>query len=284
MGAVMGQQTSGVYLIVNTINGKMYVGSAKRFSARWSVHRSELNGGKHDNRHLQNAWNKYGADAFTFREWEAVELDRLIEREQFWIDYFDATRRGYNLSPVAGNTLGVKYTDEAKRRISVAKTGKPLPPFSAEHRRKIGLANKGKVVSAATRAKLRQASLAQERRTGYTLSAETRQKISDARKAKPHSGTFQVGHSVSEETRRKIGEANRGRQTWVGKQHSAESKAKMSKAKKGRKLSEETRRKMSEVRKGKVQSEETKRKLALARKQWWEKKKATADCSTVAHL
>lgn len=60
----------------------------------------------------------------------------------------------------------------------------------------------------------------------------------------------------------------------IGKKHfiSAETKKKMSEAKKGVKLSEETKRKMSEAKKGKKQSEEHKRKISESVKKHWQKK------------
>ena len=61
----------------------------------------------------------------------------------------------------------------------------------------------------------------------------------------------------------------KGHKTWLGKNHSEESKGKMSKALKGRKkapFSEEHRRKISESLKGKKKSEETRRKMSEAAK------------------
>jgi hypothetical protein len=50
--------------------------------------------------------------------------------------------------------------------------------------------------------------------------------------------------------------------TFLGKYHSEETKMKMSKAQKGRKLTEETKRKIGEANKGKYHSEETKKRLS----------------------
>ena len=47
--------TSGVYAIVNTLNGKKYVGSTKCFKERFAEHRSQLRKGNHKNVHLQNS-------------------------------------------------------------------------------------------------------------------------------------------------------------------------------------------------------------------------------------
>lgn len=43
--------TSGVYAIVNTLNGKKYVGSTKCFKERFAEHRSQLRKGNHKNVH-----------------------------------------------------------------------------------------------------------------------------------------------------------------------------------------------------------------------------------------
>ena len=42
----------GIYKIVNSINNKIYVGSAKNIKKRWSAHKSDLNKNKHHNKHL----------------------------------------------------------------------------------------------------------------------------------------------------------------------------------------------------------------------------------------
>lgn len=60
------ENQSGIYEIVNTVNGKRYIGSAKKFKIRWSKHVSALRLCKHHSRHLQAAWNKYGEAAFKF--------------------------------------------------------------------------------------------------------------------------------------------------------------------------------------------------------------------------
>lgn len=40
---------------------------------------------------------------------------------------------------------GKKHTEESKNKVSKNKTGKKLPPFTEEHKKKIGLSNKGKI-------------------------------------------------------------------------------------------------------------------------------------------
>ena len=69
---------SGIYKIVNLITGKYYVGSTKSFETRKTCHFSRLRNNNHTNKHLQNAYNKYGADNFKFEIVEYVE-DQYIK-------------------------------------------------------------------------------------------------------------------------------------------------------------------------------------------------------------
>ena len=44
-----------------------------------------------------------------------------------------------------GRKLGFKHSEETKQKISQANKGRKLPPFSKEHRAKIGEAHKGQI-------------------------------------------------------------------------------------------------------------------------------------------
>ena len=113
---------SGIYVILNNINGKYYVGSAINFRDRYGFHLWQLKNSIHKNTILLNSYNKYGKENFSF---ELLELlmngDDLIQREQFYIDSFDATNRelGFNISPSAGSNFGLKRTEESKLKVSL---------------------------------------------------------------------------------------------------------------------------------------------------------------------
>lgn len=106
---------------------------------------------------------------------------------------------------------------------------------------------------------------------GVHRSAETRRKISEARKGTP---CPMKGKHHTAEARRKMSKAHKGKpSTWKGKHPSPESRKKMSESHKGAYPSLETRRKMSEAHKGanhpnygKHLSAETRRKLSEAHK------------------
>lgn len=108
---------SGIYKIVNLVTAKIYVGSAITISSRWRTHKSHLNRNVHDNSYLQNAWNKYSQFNFEFIVLENCEKDKLIEREQF---YLDTLKPEYNICPKAGNQLGLKFSDASKIKMSLA--------------------------------------------------------------------------------------------------------------------------------------------------------------------
>lgn len=116
--------TCGIYQIVNTVNGKRYVGSAVNFASRWRLHRHHLRTGKHHSVALQRAWNKYGESAFDFTILERCPRDIILEREQFHLDCgYD-----YNCSPTASSTLGVKRSDSTKDKCRSAIKDKWVDP------------------------------------------------------------------------------------------------------------------------------------------------------------
>ena len=96
-------KNQGIYKILNTVNDHIYIGSTiQGFSKRWCDHRTLLYRNKHKNPYLQNAWNKYGKEAFVFIEQERLndisDVNKIREREQYWIDNL---KPEYNLSDVA---------------------------------------------------------------------------------------------------------------------------------------------------------------------------------------
>lgn len=174
----MRYQIAGVYVIVNRVNGKRYIGSSVNVMKCWAAHRSLLTRGKHTSRHLQAAWDKYGAAAFELVVVEEVfDVSLLLKREQVWLD---ASRSfvpvfGYNVAAIAGApTLGREMPAEVRAKISASNKGKVR---TAETKARIGAASRVRVHSPETCAK-RGAS-----NRGRVVSAQTRQRISTARLA-----------------------------------------------------------------------------------------------------
>ena len=137
----------GIYGIRNKINDKVYVGqTGERFLRRYWHHQWKLRDNSHDNMYLQNAWNKYGEDNFEYVVLESVEDSSLLdELEIKYIDYYKKNNLSYNMLLGGGgrrgfrmseNTkkliaeknrqhmLGTKHSEETKKKMSEARTGK----------------------------------------------------------------------------------------------------------------------------------------------------------------
>lgn len=158
---------NAIYIIKNTVNNKVYVGSSTNLRKRWNDHIRELNEGIHINDHLQKSWNHYGMESFDFLVVSVVEdSDELLLLEDYYINKYDSMNvdKGYNLISadrheisnstreklsVAGK--GRCHTEESKQKISQAKKGMV---FTEEHRRKLSEAHKGKHLSKQSRKKV----------------------------------------------------------------------------------------------------------------------------------
>jgi group I intron endonuclease len=130
--------TSGVYEIVNSANGKRYIGSAVDFKRRWKNHRSTLRGNRHHCSKLQNAWNKYHEDSFVFRVILICAAEDVILYEQTALD---ALKPEYNTAPAAGNCLGLKHKPDALTRTRPVMKGRTHSP---ETRDLIAAAHRGR--------------------------------------------------------------------------------------------------------------------------------------------
>jgi group I intron endonuclease len=99
---------SGIYCIVNLIDNKKYIGKSKSVNSRKSYHFSTLKNNKHINKHFQNAWNKYGKDNFFFYIIEKCDLEKLNEREKYWISKLKTNNAdfGYNVKE-GGDGAGI---------------------------------------------------------------------------------------------------------------------------------------------------------------------------------
>lgn len=177
-------RVSGIYEIVNTVNGKRYIGSAGNYAKRWREHMSHLRRGSHPNRHLQSAWRKYGEVAFDSRLVIICAEADLLFYEQSTIS---ALSPEYNLSPTAGSCRGIK-----------------MPPRTMAQRLKyragsLGNSNaKGKPKSEQAKRRLAIASTGNKNAVGAVRSAETRAKLSAARrgKGKPKSPSHRDNNAV----------------------------------------------------------------------------------------
>lgn len=107
----------GIYSCTYIKTGKRYIGSSSNTKKRLREHLWALRSGLHKSPYLQNAWNKYGENAFKWDVEEFCEVKDLLLREQYYIDQGFV----FNVMMVAGNRQGVRHSDEAKAKMSATK-------------------------------------------------------------------------------------------------------------------------------------------------------------------
>ena len=83
----------GIYKIENTKNNKIYIGSSINIEKRFYKHLWMLKKGIHDNNHLQNSFNEYGENYFSFSILELCSEPDLVKRENFYIRVHKQTQR-----------------------------------------------------------------------------------------------------------------------------------------------------------------------------------------------
>lgn len=94
---------SGIYKIINIQNGRIYIGSAKEFKSRARQHFSSLRNNKHQNKFLQNDFNKCEEEAFEFHvilitegnteERRKVEQDCISEQLDNWENCYNFKKK-----------------------------------------------------------------------------------------------------------------------------------------------------------------------------------------------
>jgi len=111
--------SSGIYIIKNIQNSKVYVGSSVNIKNREYKHFWMLERGVHDNSYLQKSYNKYGKPSFIFEVVETCDESNLIEKENYYISYYKSNVMsfGYNLATVNEFRRNT-FNEEVKVKLS----------------------------------------------------------------------------------------------------------------------------------------------------------------------
>lgn len=125
----------GIYMIINKINGKKYIGKSNDIGRRWKEHSKKTT----NETHIDNAINKYGKKNFNVFLLEQVDdFSKLNEREIFYIEqtnakkdinYYNHSSGGDGFEPGDKNPMfnkkgkecpnyGRKHTTESKKKMS----------------------------------------------------------------------------------------------------------------------------------------------------------------------
>ena len=178
-----------IYLIVNNINGKTYVGKRKLYNKNWNE-----DGYMGSGHHLKNSQNKYGIENFEkfLITWTYSEED-ACEKEKFWIaEYRRRGKAEYNVADGGQGGLIGTWTEERRKKVSEAGKGRKAwnkdKHFSEESCIKMSEAHKGKPSC----------------NKGKHFSDEAKNKMSEAHKGKKR----------SEDDKRNISESLKGHKAW----------------------------------------------------------------------
>jgi len=107
-----------IYLVQNSVNGKLYLGQTKRTAAkRWEEHVKQAQSKSRDCPALYNAIRKYGCDAFSVSTLCELSDTDLDEAEKFLIGVFGA-RFGYNVDGGGRGRSRYKHSPESRKRMS----------------------------------------------------------------------------------------------------------------------------------------------------------------------
>lgn len=173
---------SGIYVIKNKANGKVYVGQSKQLNQRYSGHLRRIKKGTHHNEILQKSFYKYGFDNFEFSILEEVLEETLLnEREKYWIDFYGGINNDnvYNLKDPLLN----EHSDYVRKKISQSNLGLNNPNYGNKwtDEMKQELSNSRKGVTLEERIGKEKADLVKEKmrqsQTGRVHPKEVKEKI-----------------------------------------------------------------------------------------------------------
>jgi len=199
-----------IYKATNLVNGKCYIGkTCQSFHRRKSRHITDAIADK-SNSPLHRSMRKYNIENF---KWEIVDCcifpDMLCELEKHYIKKFNCKApSGYNLTDGGEGMFGFSHSKETRERISIAHIGNKYclgKLCSEETKKKIGVANKGKVRSKELRLRLSAAC------SGWHHTEETKKKLSARFSGKNHPN---YGKKFSEELRKKLSNSHKGKRPW----------------------------------------------------------------------
>jgi group I intron endonuclease len=116
---------SGIYIIKNITNNKVYIGQSNNINLRLNAHKRMLKNNIHYNIKLQNSYNKYTLNYFTFEILEFCNINELNIKEINYIKEYNSVYNGYNME--FGGTIEKIISDELRQKLSDSHKGKISP-------------------------------------------------------------------------------------------------------------------------------------------------------------
>jgi len=133
---------TGVIYKITSPTGKIYIGKAVNFAARYATYRKRLAEGQSA---LHNSFLKYGFEAHSFEILETTPVESLAELEIKYIEEYKSfakdNKNGLNLTKGGDGTLGRVDSKEVKKKRAAKLIGSKR---DIETRTRMSLATKGK--------------------------------------------------------------------------------------------------------------------------------------------
>lgn len=108
----------GVYVILNKVTMRAYIGKSNDMVTRFKQHKSDLNGRRHHNKNLQQEWDKYGDSCFKFEVFSAIEGIDIDSLEKELIEE-SIGPYCYNWLIPSGHASPIKSPEQAMWRLSM---------------------------------------------------------------------------------------------------------------------------------------------------------------------
>jgi group I intron endonuclease len=252
---------SGIYQIRNESNGRLYIGSAKEFKARYKQHIASLTKGTHHNKFLQNDFNKCGTDAFVFEVLEVTTgstVERRIIEESYLNKFFDKCTNCYNVKNFTLKRTEQPW-DSSKETSRLKLIEAQRKSWANDLERKKARSELSKKMWATEEYRIWKIS----KQTGRKNSEEQKKRMSaaalsrkpDSEETKKIKALAAKRRFQNPEQREKLAEISRNKPP-----ASEETCKKISASNRGRLVSPETRKKISESNKGRTASEFSRRR------------------------
>lgn len=125
-----------IYKINCIVTNKSYIGETSNVQKRFKHH---LNDGVNPNSYKQKYELyqdilKYGKECFNVEVLEECTYKDSVDREEYWIKYYNTYENGYNNAPRQNVTsLGYQYTEERKQYYSERFKGENNPFYGKKH-------------------------------------------------------------------------------------------------------------------------------------------------------
>lgn len=132
-----------VYALVNHFNDRIYIGGSNRIVERWHRHRKDLKNGVHHSASLQEDYNKFGIDFFSFGIIEITKLEETHAKEQMLLDkFYDGQKECYNFWKVVDRATGISLPEKTRIAALVANQTEHMKEV---HKRRIAASNKASI-------------------------------------------------------------------------------------------------------------------------------------------